>query len=176
MLRRCWLGWALVSPLGARAEAAPTEIAAELPDARLRGQGSLRFFGLHIYDGRVWSAAPVMGDGSAQPLAIELIYARRLHGDKIASRSIDEMKRLGAVTDAQSAGWLKALNALIPDVQAGDRLTGIQRPGQAARFFHNAKWRGELVDADFTRLFFGIWLSPRTSEPALRKAMIGGDA
>jgi hypothetical protein len=32
---------------------------------------------------------------------------------------------------------------------------------------------GEVRDATFARLFFGIWLSPRTSEPQLRAALLG---
>ena len=31
---------------------------------------------------------------------------------------------------------------------------------------------GEVADAEFARLFFGIWLSPRTSEPQLRQALL----
>ena len=31
---------------------------------------------------------------------------------------------------------------------------------------------GEVADAAFARLFFGIWLSPKTSEPALRQALL----
>jgi hypothetical protein len=42
-----------------------------------------------------------------------------------------------------------------------------------ARFWLNGQPRGELRDAEFTRLFFGIWLSPRTSQPRLREALLG---
>jgi hypothetical protein len=28
-------------------------------------------------------------------------------------------------------------------------------------------------DAQFAQLFFGVWLSPRTSQPALRAALLG---
>ena len=31
---------------------------------------------------------------------------------------------------------------------------------------------GEVPDAEFARLFFGIWLSPQTSEPGLRAELI----
>jgi len=64
------------------------------------------------------------------------------------------------------------MTALFPDVRDRDRLTGVQLPGQGARFFFNGTLRGELADAEFARLFFGIWLSPRTSEPALRAALL----
>jgi hypothetical protein len=66
------------------------------------------------------------------------------------------------------------MTQLFPDVAQGDRITGVQVPGVAARFFHNGKARGEVRDAEFTRLFFGIWLSSRTSEPKLRDALLAG--
>ena len=84
------------------------------------------------------------------------------------------MNRIGRIDDEQSARWLKRMTQLFPDVKDGDRLTGVQRPGVATRFFLNGQFRGEVADADFTRLFFGIWLSPRTSEPRLREQLLGG--
>ena len=133
----------------------------------------MRFLGLHIYDLRLWSPAPVTGDGASQSLALELVYARKLVGEMIASRSLEEMRRIGPFSEAQGASWLAAMTQLFPDVQAGDRLTGVQRPGQSARFFFNGQRRGEVLDADFARLFFGIWLSPRSSEPKLRAQLLG---
>jgi len=35
---------------------------------------------------------------------------------------------------------------------------------------------GEVKDAEFARRFFGIWLAPSTSEPALRQTLLGGAA
>ena len=173
---------AATSPLPAAAQAtapaAPPELASELPSARWRGSGVLRFLGLHVYDAHLRSAEAVAGDGAAQPLALALalalVYARQLVGEQIASRSLKEMSRIGRVSDEQSARWLKAMIQLFPDVKDGDRLTGIQRPGVATRFFLNGQFRGEVADAEFTRLFFGIWLSPRTSEPRLREQLLGG--
>ena len=151
----------------------PPELAADLPGATWRGAGPMRFFGLAVYDIRLWSPAALIGDGSAQPLALELVYARKLAGEQIASRSLDEMRRIGSFGDTEAATWLAAMVQIFPDVQAGDRLTGVQRPGQSARFFFNGQRRGEVVDADFTRLFFGIWLSPRSSQPRLRAQLLG---
>ena len=51
---------------------------------------------------------------------------------------------------------------------------GGHRPGEAARFYFNGKLRGEVREADFARRVFGIWLSPQTSEPKLRLALLGG--
>lgn len=175
---------ALAPPAGAQPAAAPpeppAEVKAELPAARWRGQATMRWFGLHLYDLRLWSPTAIPpgagGEWQAQPLALELQYARQLVGRMIAERSITEMRRIGPFDEAQAARWLAAMGQLFPDVQAGDRLTGVQRPGAATRFFHNGQARGEVADAAFAPLFFGIWLSPRTSEPRLRQQLLGAPA
>ena len=86
------------------------------------------------------------------------------------------MQRQAEIATDTGARWLDAMMRLFPDVRAGDRITGVHRPGTGARFFVNGRLQGELPDADFARLFFGIWLSPRTSEPALREALLGPGA
>jgi Chalcone isomerase-like len=159
---------------GTRAQpAAPAEVAAELPGARLLGNGRLTYFGLHIYDARLWVADGFSADAYARlPLALELEYARSLVGKLIAERSLDEMKRIGGFGEEQGQRWLASMTQAFPDVNKGDRLTGVHRPGEAALFFLNAKPKGEVRDADFARRFFGIWLSAQTSEPKLRAALL----
>lgn len=157
----------------ARADMAPPpELGSELPGATWHGGGTMRYLGLRIYDVRLWSPAPVTGDGAGQTLALELIYARTFKADLIVTNSLREMQRVAKFNDEQSARWGQAMTALFPDIKTGDRLTGVQRPGQSARFFFNGALRGEVADAEFTRLFFGIWLSPNTSEPALRQQLL----
>jgi hypothetical protein len=159
--------WAQATP--------PPEVLRELPGARLQGQGTLRYFGLRVYDAVLWTSTGLAGANVADaPLALELRYARRLRGPLIAEHSLKEMRRQSEIGDAQAQRWLEAMAGLFPDVDDGDRITGVQRPGEAARFHVNGRFAGELRDADFARLFFGIWLSPQTSEPQLRAALLGG--
>lgn len=157
----------------AGAAAPPQEIAAALADARLRGRAVLRFLGLAVYDAQLWTTAPPAADPLVHPSALALTYARSLVGALIARRSIEEMRGIGPFGDDQAARWLQAMTALFPDVRAGDRLTGLHLPGRTARFFFNGQPRGEVADAEFARLFFGIWLSPRSSEPRLRAQLLG---
>jgi hypothetical protein len=153
---------------------APPELAADLPGARLQGSGRLRFLGLHIYDARLWCGAQAVGaEWAAAPFAIELIYARSLDGEQIAERSLKEMRRQGDIDAVAAERWLGNMKQLFPNVSAGDRVTGLNLPGTGARFYVNGNFRGEPREVDFARLFFGIWLSPRTSEPALRDALLG---
>jgi hypothetical protein len=155
-------------------QALPPELKVELRNARLLGEGRLRYLGLHVYDIRLWGEAELSArDLAGAPLALELEYARALDGKAIAERSLKEMQALDSIDIAQGERWLQQMRQIFPDVKKGDRITGVQRPGEAARFFVNGQPRGEVRDAEFTRLFFGIWLSPRTSQPRLREALLG---
>ena len=161
---------------GARAlTTPPAEVLRELPDARLYGSGRLRRYFFHVYDARLWTQPNFeIARFSQLPLALELQYGRELVGSLIAERSLEEMQRGAEIAPAQQRAWLTAMQRCFPDVVEGDRMTGVQLPGTAARFFVNGAFVGEVRDAEFTRLFFGIWLAPTTSEPELRAALLAG--
>lgn len=149
--------------------------ASELAGLQLRGQGRFRYLGLSIYEARLWAAEPVdAGRWAEQPLTLELQYARTLVGREIARRSLAEMRRQAPIPDTQAQAWLQEMEASFPDVQSGDRISGQYEPGAAARFFFNGQPRRRVPDAQFAQLFFGIWLSPQTSEPRLREQLLGG--
>lgn len=177
--RRLLLAATLLAAGAVRAQApaatgVPPELAGTLPGARLLGAATLRFFGLRVYEARLWVAGQAPGaDWAATPFALELQYARSLSGEKIAERSLVEMRRQGEIAAPVAERWLGNMKQLFPDVDAGDRITGLNLPGVGARFFFNGSPRGEPREADFARMFFGIWLSPRSSEPAMREQLLG---
>ena len=145
-----------------------------LPDGRLVGQGTLRFFGLLVYDVHVWSHRHIDPDHyDKQAFGMDFIYARKLEGVAIAERSIAEMRRIGTFDEAQGQRWLTTMKHAFPDVSAQERLTGFNDGQGGVHFFHNEKPTAHLTDETFARLFFGIWLAPQTSAPALRHALLG---
>ena len=162
-------------PFAAHAQPAPPpEVAAGVPQARLLGSGTLRFFGLQVYDARLWVGPRFDADApAAAPLGLELEYARALAGHRIAERSLVEMKRVDGIGPEQAERWLEAMRSLFPDVQPGDRLTAINRPGEGLHFHLNATPIGALREVEFARRFIAIWLGPQTSEPALRRLLLG---
>lgn len=152
----------------------PAELRSTLPQARLQGAGVLRFFGLRVYEARLWTTPGfVAEDYARQPFALELIYDRRLEGKAIAERSVAEMRRVGSFDEAQAKRWLALMVKAFPDVAASDRLLGLHDGQGDVSFFHNGKLTAQVVDADYARLFFGIWLARPSSAPALREALLG---
>lgn len=135
------------------------------------GEGTLRWFGLKVYEARLWTAGGA--PDFARPLRLELRYARALRGAAIAERSDEEIARLGFGSPEQRAAWSAAMRSLFPDVAPGDTLSGEHVPGRGARFLRNGAPLGEIADPEFSRAFFSIWLDPRTSAPDLRTALLG---
>jgi len=163
------------APAGAQTAVAPEgpQLITSLPDHARLGSARLRYWGFDVYDASL--LAPPGFDilrFEDKAFGLELRYLRGFKGADIAARSIDEMKGLAPIEPALAQRWKGAMVALFPDVQRGDRITGVRVPGRGARFYLNGQWLGEIPDDAFSRLFFGIWLSPGTSQPRLRDALI----
>lgn len=166
---------AQASPVGnPNAQHSRPELAAlrgVVPTAPVR----LRVWGFEVYDARLWTPQGFRHSQAVQfPFALELQYLRRLEGAAIASRSIEEMRRVGAFSEAQAQSWWMALRELFPNVAAGERITGVNLPGEGAEFWVNGQRVGAVKDPLFARLFFGIWLDERSSEPKMRAQLLQG--
>ena len=151
----------------ARADAPAWEVF--LPKAGEVGSGEFRYWGFLVYDASLW--APLGEYRSDGPFALSLRYARSISRDDIVKASIDQMRDLGFAVERHPE-WTQKLNQVMASVKAGDTLTGVYTPGQGAVFFYNDKLTGQ-IDERLAEAFFAIWLNPRTSEPALRQALLG---
>lgn len=160
-------------PVAAQPAPAEPTLTAALQDKAASGRARLKVWGFDIYDATLYT---LPGFDAARfgehRFALELNYLRNFDGKDIAERSVDEMRHTGALDDAQAARWLDAMARLFPNVQRGDRITGVHVPGSGARFYLNGRLLGEVADDAFSRRFFGIWLSPRTSQPRMRETLL----
>ena len=183
LLRRTLLQSAAVSSLATLTPVAlsqttaaaplPPEVARALPLAQRAGSARLRVFGFSVYDATLWVEPGFSATRfERHPLALTLTYLRDLNGAAMAERSLVEMARGTPISPAQSQTWRAAMQASFPDVRAGDRLTGLHSPVRGADFWLNGQARAGVADPEFSRLFFGIWLSQATSEPEMRRALL----
>ena len=134
----------------------------------------LRVWGFEVYDAVLHTQPGFSADRFAeQRFGLELNYLRAFKGADIAERSMDEMRGVAEFKPEQAERWRKAMSDLFPDVKRGDRITGLHVPGVGARFYLNDRLLGDIADEAFSRAFFGIWLSPKTSQPRMRETLIG---
>jgi len=160
---------ALLGPLMSTSFARDPQVAPPyLSAAKLQGSGRLTWFGLHIYDAAFYR----VGSLDSPDFALSLRYQKSFSGSSIASRSVDEMKRIG-VPDSQAAVWGKELNTILPNVESGQALTALYSPKQGTTFYFDGKQIGQIPGSEFSKAFFGIWLDPKTSSPKLRAELLG---
>jgi hypothetical protein len=168
--------FALVVPLLAPMAFAQVAVPG-LPEAVPAGSAAFNFLGMRIYDARLWVSPGFRRSTLGRvAVALELTYRRSFTAADIARRSLAEMERGSDLDAGQARRWEASLRALLPDVQPGDRLLGVHRPGQGAQFYRNGHLLGSIDDPEFSRRFFAIWLGPGTSAPDLRDALLAGTA
>ena len=137
------------------------------------GSGEMRRLGFELYRATLWVAQV---DGAAASLdaathALVLHYRRTIKRSRLVAASLDEMRRLG-IAEAELNRWEPELARVFRDVEPGDTITGVHRPGVGASFYYGGTHTGDVEDADFARAFFAIWLDARTSEPRLRETLL----
>jgi Chalcone isomerase-like len=160
---------------GLQAGNAKPEVLARLPEANFSGKGLLRFLGFDVYTASLWVAPPFKYSELGQhAVALELEYLRKFRRQEIARVSLEQMRLSGGFSAEQGQQWQTALANTLPDVKPGDRLLGVYRPGASVLFALNGQFIGEIADAQFAKLFFDIWLGPKSSSPKLREQLLAG--
>jgi hypothetical protein len=146
-------------------------ILASVPDAAIVGRGTFAYVFWDIYEATLY--APRGQWDQARPHALFIEYKRALNGKAIADRSVQEIRKQGVTDAATLVTWYAQMQQIFPDVAAGTVLSAVYVPGQQTEFYAGNKSLGVITDDDFGRSFFGIWLGEKTSEPGLRRALLG---
>jgi hypothetical protein len=158
----------LLGPLPALA--APAEIASVIHAEKPYGSGDAGVLFLTAYTATLWTDAPSWSMDA--PFALTLQYGMGFDTDDLVSRTIKEMKHVDPGFDtAQEAKLTPELNKAFPPVKSGDRITALHVPGKPVAFYRNGSETG-TIDAAFVKDFFGIWLSPATSDSSLRASLL----
>lgn len=161
---------ALCIPAGAAAQDIPPYVTAYVPDAEIVGKGRLSVLIWDAYDATLYAPGGEWEHG--RPFALRLDYLVDLKGADISERSKEEMQEQNAADMQQLAAWRARMDNIFPDVEQGDSITGIATDEGVSIFYHNSDEIGRVSDPAFTRAFFNIWLSERTSEPELRADLL----
>ena len=149
-----------------------TKIAARyMSQPEVVGHTTLRVLFWDIYDATLY--APKGHWLATQPHALKLSYRRAFSRHDIAERSAEEIRHLGFSDTKQLQRWQHQMQALFPNVDAQTDLIGVRDAAGHAHFYHNKAYLGQIADPNFSHWFFGIWLSPNTSEPELRQELLG---
>jgi Chalcone isomerase-like len=142
-----------------------------VPDSQEVGHGRMRVMLVDIYDANLSAPDGIWHED--KPFSLRLDYLHNLEGSKIAASSIDEMRHTGISDASKLSLWKAEMEKIFPDVHAGSSLTGVYDPKGATVFCQDGHIIGRVDDPAFGPAFFNIWLSPKTSMPALRQQLLG---
>lgn len=134
------------------------------------GKARLTVLLFKVYDATLY--APKGQYHPDKPFVLSLRYLRAFEGDKIAQRSVEEMRKQGYVNDKNLALWRRQMVSIFPDVQAGNELTAVRTSAGEAVFYRGLERIGHIKDPEFSQQFFNIWLGPKSSEPEMRKQLL----
>lgn len=147
---------------------------ASLPAARpsqhLIGQASLSWFFRPVYEAWLYADTEDFAYPPSSAFTFMLEYKLPLKQQQIVKETLRQWEKQQVEV---LPAWVELLDALIPDVRAGDRLALQVNADQRANLLHNDNTVGRIDDPDFVRAFAGIWLAESTTRPDLRQQLLG---
>lgn len=141
------------------------------PDLQKCGEARLTVLFWDIYESSLFTPSGEY-DPDIRPLRLEIRYLRAIKAKDLVAQTAKEWQAQG-IEDSRHAQWLSVLTELWPDVNQNDVLALAIADNGRAEFSFNGQFVGAIEDPDFGRDFTGIWLSPNTTRPQLRAALIG---
>ena len=140
--------------------------ASAVDDLNKRGQGEMSYLFWTLYSAEFY-ATPTNSER-----ALKLEYYRSIDSKDLVDATEDQWNKLG-YSDSNIQRWLKPLYAMWPNVEEGSTLTIRVAEDNVSRFYFDEQPIGTIQDKQFGEAFLAIWLSENTSEPVLRKQLLG---
>ncbi|WP_232769075.1 chalcone isomerase family protein [Colwellia sp. Bg11-28] len=98
-------------------------------------------------------------------------YLADISSEDLINRTIDQWDHLGIPAE-EYLTYVSELKNMWPDIKEGDSLSLLIHQGRSV-FYFNQQYIGVINPSDFGQIFLAIWLSENTSEPNLRRELLG---
>jgi len=135
------------------------------------GEAKLKVLFWDVYKSTLYSDNGRYREGQV-PLRLDIQYLLNIESDALVARTAQEWDALGLEHENRDE-WLTSLSTLWPDVNKNDVLTIELDDDKRSTFYRNGELLGTIDDTAFGISFIDIWLSPNTTRPNLRAALIG---
>lgn len=112
-------------------------------------------------------------DNKKEQLIYEIHYLANISSDDLIKRTVEQWQHLNVPKD-QYQGYLADLERIWPDIEKGDKLSLLLFADKSL-FYFNDTFIGEINSSEFGQLFLDIWLSENTSQPSLRRDLLGNN-
>jgi hypothetical protein len=145
--------------------------ASPVAELHKQGEGEMTYLFWTLYRAEYFSGSP--SDTGGDPTkALRITYNKPISRQALLDATHEQWSKLG-YADSQVSGWLASLSVIWPDVEPGDQLIVLVTTGGTSEFYLSDEMIGSIADDKFGDAFLSIWLSERTSQPALRLQLLG---
>ncbi|WP_448568232.1 chalcone isomerase family protein [Thalassotalea ganghwensis] len=134
------------------------------------GKATFSVLWFDIYQSELFTRSGRFSDGEVD-FVFKIDYLKAISRDELLERTIEQWQHI-KYQEHQYQSYLPTLKSIWPDIDAGDQLMMVTSQDKS-EFFYNGQPIGEINDANFGRIFIDIWVSPNTSQPKLRKRLLG---
>lgn len=143
----------------------------QMKQLKMVGKGEMSWLFIDLYNVFFYSQTGKYQENE-YPQALKIIYLRDIDNEHLVTATQKQWQKLKFdVREYQP--WLISLKQLWPDIKKGDELLFLVDADGRGIFYHNNKILGGINSNAFSAAFLSIWLSENSSEPALRKQLIG---
>ncbi len=150
------------------------ESANDLPTAKSQmsevGRARLRVWFRNVYNSALYTPTGKY-DAGQQCLLFEIDYLMDISKDTLIKSTVENWQHL-KVPATTYQPYIKSLHNIWTDVSKGDQLA-LKVNAAKSSFYLNGKYIGSIRSNKFGSLFLSIWLSENTTQPMLRKQLIG---
>ncbi|RLV61618.1 hypothetical protein D5018_00425 [Parashewanella curva] len=134
------------------------------------GNASLSVLFWDIYKSTLYTSEAEK-PSSASKVLFEIQYQREIGSQDLVEQTMAQWQHL-KLSPAEYKNYLPELRSIWPSVKKGDTLA-LLVSNNSSSFYLNQSCIGTINDPHFGKRFLDIWLSPNTSEPKLRKRLLG---
>lgn len=145
----------------------------QLPsDMKQVGSAKFSLLFWDIYESTLYTYSGTYSSLEADsPVYFKIRYLRDISRQELIARTLEQWQHL-AMSNAKIEQYSELLTDLWPDIKAGDSLALLKTTSKS-QFFFNDKAIGMIDNQQFGDDFLNIWLSTKTSQPALRRQLLG---
>ena len=135
------------------------------------GVARLKVLFWDVYESSLYTPDGTWSEG-VRPLRLDIRYLRSISALDLVKQTGKEWAEQGK-SSPQHMVWQGELLSIWPDVTEGDVISLAIDPSGVSTFLFNGDAIGTIGDPEFGEDFAGIWLSPDTTRPTLRRQLIG---
>lgn len=158
--------WIFLLLVSSQLNASPTDQLSKV------GEGSMSYLFWTLYSAELFTNSRSTDLEELGETALKITYRREISKDALVEATKDQWLHLG-YSSQRIEQWVPVLMQIWPSVKPGDQLMLHIDDGNISRFYLNQNELGRVKDPEFGLAFIAIWLSEKTSEPKLRKQLLG---